>query len=170
MGELQLWPMANQRPDFEGNPTETILRATWRHMVEEGKEKWVFYDGSVQTEDEWLAYIRDPSVGPVFVIDADEKEIRAVVWINQYRDQIAQGHFCILGKWDPRIGKLIHAYWQKLGLILVYGIVPEVNERALAAMAEIGWQTAGQIPKTCNLFYEARRVAGVLIYFDLEEV
>ena len=152
--------------------TDEFLLAIWQRMIDEGKARWVFYDGSITTGDEWLLFIKSPLNYTLTVMD-DNGAIRMIAWLNCYENKSARVHYCNLGKYNRGVGKAVREYWSNLRdqdgnrlLKTLVGITPETNNLAVKMVKLLGFTVIGTIPHFCRMKYDGDRlVGGVISYY-----
>ena len=137
-----------------------------------------FWDGSNQTPDEFLGFVRHPQT-TVFSVE-NEVETFALVWITDWPSRYtACLHFCGLrntwGKLSLQIGQFVHfnlfnatradgdAY-----LKVAVGYLPATNVLALKYIEKLGYKKKSVIPGACHLHYQKRDVDAVVAYCTKE--
>jgi hypothetical protein len=153
------------------NVSDYWLRAIWYKMVEDGKEKWVFYDGSVTNENEWLDFIKAPYNYPVIVRN-DDTTSGCIAWLNHYENKSARGHYCGLGVYHRGVGQAVMNYWKNLKsadgepvLLTILGITPETNKPACRMLKVLGFTLLGVIPNFCKMKYDSDRLVGGVVSY-----
>jgi len=163
-----IWPMACI--DGQWSIPDDILLGIWKQMVNSGKATKVFYNGTVRNADEWMAWTKSIGNYFVLVVNASEKKIAAVGWINAAHNGYGLAHFCVLGMPRPEMGSLAINYWKSLGYFnVLIGITPETYSGVLRFIEKIGFVRGCTIPYLCELVYEGKIVGGVISYFDMKE-
>ena len=157
----QLWPAAFVEGQFSV-PDECLV-FLWREMERTGKQRDLFYNGGITTEEQWIAWIKAPENYPVLVVDSSSKKIVSIAWLNHAVDGAALVHFCMLGMPRPEIGKTVLRFWSGMGILsVIVGFTPETNTAAIKYAKRIGFVESGYIPSMCNMIYEGRRVGAVV--------
>ena len=103
MSDFVVLPMVWIEPGRYSVPDELLLKL-WERIEAEGREKWLFWGGSVKTAVEFLSWIRAPGNYPVIVVDRRIGDAVFLAWLNNYADGVAMAHFCGIGRTgrDPR--------------------------------------------------------------------
>ena len=75
-----------------------VWQSVWEEMFSTGKHRTVFYNGGVETFEEFAGFMGNPQTAlPVLVVDTDPVKPVLLAWLNGYTDGGAQAHFCGLG-------------------------------------------------------------------------
>jgi L-amino acid N-acyltransferase YncA len=165
-GRYALWPIFMS--DTGWSVPDELLAKLWEKMVEEGRAASLFYDGRVKDEAEWIAWLKAPGNYPVIVMDAREKKIAAIGWLNNVDKGAAQIHFCMYGLPDPRMGVKVLEYYSKFpGLHVIVGVTPEHYETAIRYAKRIGFTETGRVPNMLHMAYEQRRAGAVITYYEV---
>lgn len=109
-----------------------------------------FYDGTVNSAEEFVAAMKDPSNYPVFAFSGDEPQ--GFAWLNEVHGNRAFAHFCSLqaswGGMAEKSGRLVLRYW--LGMSpsteFILGMIPGSNTLALRFIEKLGFKRVGEIP------------------------
>lgn len=153
------------------NVSNDVLYATWKAIVAEGKDKLLFYDGSVTSPEGFVRFVKAPGNFPLFVVEEESGNIHMLAWLNGLMNGTAQSHFCSVGKYRRGAAEKIIEYWMSLeheGKKIIHaliGITPEPLKAAVKLAKLAGYTVLGTIPNFCNMVYEARRVPGVISYY-----
>lgn len=154
----------------QSSASDEFLLTIWDQMVKEDRVKWVFYDGVIQDEYQWLSFIKSPTNYPVVAIN--EKSIGCIAWLNNYENKSARAHYCGLGTYHRDIGKAIMKYWGSLKdtqgdpiLLTLIGITPETNALGYRMLKILGFNIVGVIPHFCKVKYDGDRLVGGIISY-----
>lgn len=132
-----------------------VLGILFRKMQAEGLMQAAFYDGSVRTEEEFIAMMLRPGVFPLVLCDGSE--FLALIWVQAMDYKVARGHFCFFRKcWGRKriipIGRSVYSYILHLrdadGYLfdVLIGITPERNASAWHRALDCGAQKVGVVP------------------------
>lgn len=149
---------------------DEILLGIWAQIVEEGKDKILFYDATIKTPFEWMEFIKRAGIYPVLIVDNKNSQIVHISWLKDVFDVGAWAHHCSIGKYQRGAWEAARGYWKKYfpNLKLLLGMTPENNEKAIKFLEKIcKFTVVGKIPLMCNLGYEGRRVGAVISYYEL---
>lgn len=161
-----IWPIA--KIDGGWSAPDELLEKLWHKMVEEGRAAKLFYSGFVRNEYDWIDFLKDPLNIPVIVMDAREKKIASIAWLNNVKDGSAQVHFCMYGPPNPGVGiKAISYYSTFPGLHVIVGVTPEHYTTAIRYAKRIGFKEAGRVPNMLHMAYEGKRSGAVITYYEV---
>jgi len=161
-----LWPIC-KTADGWSVPDELLMKL-WQQMVGEGRAAKLFYSGTITDEHEWIDWLKDSRNLPVIVMDAREKKVSAIAWLNNVERGSAQIHFCMYGAPAPGIGIKALEYYSKFpGLHVIIGITPEHYDTAIRYAKRIGFTEAGRVPDMLHMAYENRRAGAVITYYEV---
>jgi hypothetical protein len=154
----------------KSSASDEFLLTIWDQMVAEDRVKWVFYDGSIVDEHQWLAFIKSPTNYPLVVVN--DKSIGAIAWLNNYENKSARGHYCGLGAYHKEIGRMIMSYWKSFKdtkgdpiLLTIVGITPETNTLGYRMLKILGFNIIGIIPHFCRMKYDGDKLVGGVISY-----
>jgi hypothetical protein len=161
-----LWPIF--MADTGWSVPDELLVKLWQQMVDEGRAASLFYDGRIKDEADWIAWLKDPRNYPVIVMDAREKKISCISWLNNMEMGAAQIHFCMYGHPHPGIGIKSLEYFSRFpGLRVIVGVTPEEYTTAIRYAKRIGFKEVGRIPNMLHMEYENRRMGAVVTYYEV---
>ena len=128
-----------------------------------------FYDGSIQTADQFLAYMKGPLTFPLIVGNGRPMGLG---WLTDIVPGRACLHFCILnaGKSVYEVGQAALDYWWSMGDVdspLLYnliGVTPANNEMAVKFIRRLGFTTFPEVPGLMFDAYLGDRVPGIISY------
>lgn len=166
--KFEIYPLI--QIDGEWTIPENVLLGIWHQIVNEGKDKHLFYDGTIKTAFEWMEFIKRPGTYPLLVAEIESKKVVHIAWLKDIFDIGAWGHHCSIGPYQRGAWEAVRDHWKKYftNLKIVLGITPETNEKALKFALKIcKFKRVGKIPLLCNMAYEDKRVAGIISYFQL---
>ena len=151
--------------------TDQQIYNVWEDMVAVGVHRWTFYDKSVTTPEQFLAYLQRPGLLPVFVEDED---ILGFGWLSDVVGNHAQVHFCAIkpGRKLLRGTRMVLDYWwsftnQEKGLFdVLAGMTPGNNTRATRFIEVLGFTRVGEIPNFIADKYENKYVPAVISYCE----
>jgi hypothetical protein len=157
--------------DGKHSISDETLIYIWKRIEQEGKVEQLFYDGSVKNIQEWLNFIKQPAMFPIIIWDNINNQIVHVAWLKDAFDCSAWIHHCAIGNYRRGVWEANLDHWKKFNsLKLLLGLTPKSNEKAIKILKKIcKFKIVGEIPFVCNMFYEGKRVSGILSYYDLTE-
>ena len=134
--------------------SDESLLCIYRQMRADGSFKRVFYEGHIETAEQFLDMLKQPSNTPV-VLFIDREPI-GLGWLNSQSGHTAFAHFCFLssvwGRQSLDAGKLLLKYWTSLdagdGPIFdtLIGVIPKFNTQAICFAQRVGFTLLGEIP------------------------
>lgn len=171
------WVQNNLIPS-ENNIPDIVFFRIWEKMVEEGKDRIVFYNGQINTAEKFVSYMKSKNVHPIAIMDTDSEEIVLLAWLTDYYYGSAQGHFCPIGSYRRGAGLEVMRMWKEAcdcntGMKLircVWGNTPAEYERVLKLVHILGFKEVGRVPRACFLPYEDKFSDYVITYHSFEEV
>jgi len=164
------------------NFPDSWIKSLFNRMREERLLSKAFYEGDIQTSDEFLQAMKYGK-NRLFIIYRDlsgDKEILGITWLNGFRKRSAYMHQCLFrntwGKESPAIGKavldqLLHLSDSR-GYIfdVLIGLTPANNRLAIAWLQKVGLTSIGEIPDAAWDSRLRESVPGILSYAQREEV
>jgi hypothetical protein len=147
---------------------DEVLVGIWNQIVAEGKDKELFYDGSINTPFEWVEFIKRPGTYPILIANRVKKEVVHISWLKDVFDVGAWAHHCSLGKYQRGAWEAGRDHWKKYftNLKLLMGMTPETNAKAIKFLQKIcKFTIVGKIPHMCNM--GGYRVKGIVSYYEL---
>lgn len=122
-------------------------------MEEDGTVQVVFYEGTIQTKEEFLALAQNTNNHFYFLLV--DKTIVGFTWLNRFEGKMAHLHFCFFKKYKSscvQIGKQVLDYLFSFmhdgqycfGALV--GFVPEWNTSAIQYAKYLGATVAARIP------------------------
>jgi hypothetical protein len=170
----QPWPLL--RTQTGHNIPDEVLAAVWRKMVAEGKDKATFYDGGVNSEWAFIAYLKEPANQVTLIVDTKDNTVVMVAWLNGLEARGAKCHFCSIGPYRRGAGEEAVKFWSwwkwtdgtPLFKVIV-GITPELYKAAVKALKLVGFTVIGTIPLMCELRHEGVRCGAVISYYCPKE-
>jgi len=155
---------------IDGVPTftDSRLENIYKRMVHDGSHKYMFFDGLVRSEWDFVNFIRQQPM--VFVAYSDD-ELAGIYWINQIDYTSAQFHLCtcsnVWGRSEAISKKVIREIFKASRLETLLGYVPVFNGRTLNLGRKLGWHEVGRIPR---IFWNTQHsIDGVLFFITREE-
>ncbi len=170
--EINLLPYTtlNGMPTF----TDSFIKSLFDQMVEDDTVKSVFFDGSVQSADQFLDMMKF-SHNALFVLNVDSK-ISGVVWLNGFEQKSASFHFCffsnIWGKDTVEIGKKCMKTLVELktdgqyNFDLITGLIPVRNKKAIKWGEKINASILGRLPCSVWNAEEQQSEDGIIFYVE----
>jgi len=137
-------------------------------MIAENTLKRVFYDGKTTEKSQFLALCKSPDqVG--ITAWRTEKDPILFSWVNGIVNGRGFIHFCGFKSCSARI--IIRAAHAMIKILAgqfdcLVGITPENITEAVHLSKMAGFHVLGTIPSLLYLFYEDRRVGGVISFLE----
>ncbi|MCP3940050.1 MAG: GNAT family N-acetyltransferase [Desulfobacteraceae bacterium] len=135
--------------------SDSKIKKLFDRTICDGVAKTVFYEDTIQTNDQFLSAMKNEAV--LFYLMIVDGEIVGYTWLNRFENHTARQHFCVFKDfWGKSIdlGKqvlsdLLHMKDKAGNFIfdLLTGFVPAWNERAIKFSLKCGGKTYGKIPK-----------------------
>jgi hypothetical protein len=165
LSKFEVYPLA--KINSEWTIPDEILLGVWAQIVAEGKDKELFYDGTINTPFEWMEFIKRPGTYPILI--AQDRAVVHIAWLKDVFDVGAWTHHCSLGKYKRGAWEAGRDHWKQYftGLKLLLGITPENNERAVKFVQKIcKFTVLGVIPQMCRMA-DNSRVGAFISYYEL---
>lgn len=156
--------------EVDGSRTipDSLLSGFFEEMERDELTDIVFYTNELDSS-QFVKMMKNPANLPVFIWDDG---LKGVAWINNLADNHAMGHFCFLksgwGKFAEQAGEEVLKYWFAIDgsngplFDLIFGFIPEFNQRAVNFSQRIGFTKLGVIPKLANV--RGERSGMVILY------
>jgi len=149
------------------------LEQAFKRIKHEGIFEYLFYDGFVQTEHDFMQLMYD-SV-PLLIFDKDYN-LLSLVWFRDFKAKTASIHMCYFKqglKNSLYIGRELLKFMfnnSYLSLESIYGLTPKPWLHATIFAKKVGGQILGEIPGACTLHYKNKKsVAGIISIFNRKE-
>ena len=140
--------------------TDSGIKSLFNRTVEDGLDKIVLYDGTVQTPEAFLNMAKAP--GTYFYLGYRDKELIGYVWLNRFENKTARYHFCAFKEYWGQLAEIAEFAMTTLLSMkdntgayvfdLFTGYVPVWNQAAIKFTLKHGGYSAGEIP---NAIYNA---------------
>jgi RimJ/RimL family protein N-acetyltransferase len=151
-------------PYLKNDTVETFsdveLMALYDRILRESLDDVLFYDGTIETRDEFVEYMKSDKTVFVcaFRVHGESCEPAGVLWVNQFEKYTAQGHFVFFKEfwgtgWPQKIGRLFCKEITSRMYPTLIGVVPTFNKAANHFCKEIGMHKVGTIP---NMVYSKK--------------
>lgn len=144
--------------DGEWTVPAGIMAVIWREIERDSLHKVTFYDGSIQTAEQFIQYMQSGKTLPVVAFS--DAAPMGFAWLTEINGFRAFAHFCMLriawGSHSREIARQILDYWWSLAsdtgpvLQLIMGMTPEANKPALRFIRQLGFNIVGTVPKICR--------------------
>lgn len=151
--------------------TDSEIKKLFTRTVSDGLDKIVFYEGTIQTEDQFLIAMKRV----LFFIIKQQEETIGYVWLNRFENHTARQHFCVFKEYwgqSEQIGRdvlsMIMNRKDSHGTFifdLLTGFVPAWNKRAIAFALKCGGKTYGVIPNAVWNHKKQKSEGAVFIYY-----
>ncbi len=173
--QYRLLPFA--QVDGISTMTDSQIMELYRHTEQDGLIDVVFYDGSIQTEKDFLSMVKAP--GTVFYVFFEGLQEQGYVWLNRFEGRGARIHFCgfkhAWGRALPMGQFCVDFFtWVKdlegnFLFDLLMGITPAENIFARAFVQRCGFRELGEVPKAVWNTKAGKSLPGIFFYYDLQE-
>ena len=129
--KFEIYPLVHI--DGEWTIPDEILVGIWGQIVLEGKDKELFYDGTIKTPFEWIEFIKRAGTFPILVVEKESKTVVHIAWLKDVFDIGAWAHHCSVGKYQRGAWEAARDHWKKYftNCKLLLGITPETNDKAI---------------------------------------
>jgi len=158
--------------------TDSTMKTLWLKTVQEDLHDIIFYEGTITSEDQFLAMAK--ASGTMFYLLFDDNDLVGYTWLNRFENKSARMHYCVFKHyWGQtlEIGKFVlnKLLTQPLEdntflFDLLTGFVPAWNKKAINFSLKCGGKTYGEIP---NAIYNAKTKQSepaVFIYYTRGDV
>ncbi len=153
-------------------PDEALEEAFNRTLAQDSL-KSIFWDGKVQSAEEFIHYFQCPRNLPVFVFK--DGIPCGYAWINSISMGSASSHFCVFkefwgSEYKSEIFESVMNYWfsftdgDKPLFDTLLGMIPKFNKHALKYAKENGFNLVGEIPNMVNDIFNKRKSPIVIFY------
>jgi len=151
--ELLLVPFV---PEGDGwNAKDIFLASLYQRTVDQGLAKTVYFEGLVNSYDDFIAMAKRKSTVMVFTFMGND--CVGYAWLSPISGNYAYPHFCFFKKvWGERareLGHLVLDHWFSFvddsgGRLLdvLFGIIPIFNVSAQRFVADVGAVRLGEVP------------------------
>lgn len=140
----------------------------------DGLKDLVFFDGSIDTELQFIEAAKSPNNLTVVFIDGYSAV--GFAWLNAIGARSAFAHFCFLKRgWGRKaldVGHRTVDYWMAFKkqdgsplLQVILGTIPTINQRALKYVFRLGFELCGSIPKMIE-GRDGKLYAADLVYYE----
>lgn len=167
------------------NFPDSWIKSLFSRIREERLLSKAFYEGDVQTSDEFLQAMKH-GTNRLFIIyrdqpkDPKDREILGITWLNGFRKRSAYMHQCLFrnawGKESPEIGKaildqLLHLSDSR-GYVfdVLIGLTPANNRLAVTWLQKVGLNIIGEIPDAAWDNKLGKSIPALISYAQREEV
>ena len=154
--------------------TDSFIRGLFDQMAKDNTVKSVFFDGSIQDENQFLDMMKFGH-NALWVVNVNDK-ISGFVWLNNFEEKRASFHFCffqnIWGKDTVEIGKkcMLTLLELKTGdqynFDLITGLVPGRNEKAIKLCKKMNFSILGRLPCSAWNAEEQQSEDGIIFYVE----
>lgn len=155
--------------------SDDFLIKAFDKLDEQGLKKDVFWDGTIETEDEFIEFAKNLNNSMQFVFD--DTELLGMAWLGPITHTYAFAHFYTYREWWGKktleAGHLVNDFWFGLHrhggptLDTLIGVIPSFNTHAIAYVKRMNWVRLGEIPDMFRSIYDERDDA--VIYYQTRE-
>ncbi len=155
---------------------DTVIRALYTLMENDGTVSLVFYGHPNFSADDFLCFMKDPR-NEVYIVSCPE-EVLGFLWLNNHGTRSAQVHFCgFSNAWGGRgieIGRAVYKTLMEKTINgryrfdCLWGMTPKNNVFAINWLQKIGLTRAGEIPRAAYVHDLGESVAMVINYLERE--
>lgn len=170
---MSYWLMPYTYLENEGawSLPDRFLSEIFMKLQKQDKIQKTWYDGSVQTEADFRAFLQGKGNFPVFVFDDQDRPV-FLAWLNNLGPIFAQAHFCGIAPFRRGMAKAVLEYWFSMKgngqpfLQLLIGVTPATHTEAIRLLKIVGFTVVGTIPKLCYIRSRDEFVPGVISYHE----
>lgn len=132
--------------------TDSEIMGLYQRTTDEGTCDMIFYDGSINSKEEFLSVMK---YGQNELYTIIEDSIKGFVWLNRFEGKFARIHFCFFKEaWGDtvKLGKFVNSTLINMKasgefiLDMILGYIPISNQKAISYSKKIGGKEAGEIP------------------------
>jgi len=153
--------------------TDSGIKKLFTRTVKDGLDKIVFYEGTVNTEDDFLKVVKYGEC--LFYIIKSEDDTIGYVWLNRFENHTARYHFCAFQEYWGDLAEVAKKIMDTLLHMesndgtylfdLLTGFIPVWNDRAIQFTLKHGGQSAGIIPNAIWNNEQQKSEDAVFIYY-----
>lgn len=139
---------------YDGIPTlrDSDIVALWERMREDGTTDIVFYDGIIDDQYKFLAYMKSSRVQ--LFIGKIEGKTMGFGWLSHIEAKMARIHFCVFKRfWGAGVHSIVNRFasdiLRQTGLDIIMGIIPSWNVKATKYVEKCGYTILGEMPFGC---------------------
>lgn len=151
----------------DGVPTlrDSDLVRLYLQMADEGRLEWAFYDGSVQSADDFLYFAKSTHL--YLFLNSDE-EYLGFFWVTDLTPISCKVHFCMLAKAGKQVLKLGRMGLEFLGehFKVIEGVTPVKNILACKFIQKVGMIPIGVMPDRIYNFYADNTEDALISYYQ----
>lgn len=151
--------------------SDTVVRSIYERLVQDGLVRWAYFDGSIQSSDQFLAAMKTGE-NRLFVVLHEDKP-KAIFWLTHLEGRSCRLHFAIFkeawGKLGREMGRGVLAFLtgskDQAGNFIfdsVVGIIPRPNALAQRYASDVGMKRVGTIPLMLFDAYTGKSVDAVV--------
>ena len=151
---------------------DSEIKALFAQTQKDGLVPILFYNGGIQTADDFLRYMQSTAL--LWIFKNEQRETLGYAWLDRFEDRTARIHGGIFKehrKYASAIGRLAYErilYMKDNGRYLydvIIGIIPTTNKAAITFAKACGGQECGVIPKMMWDHYQQQSKDAMLLYF-----
>jgi hypothetical protein len=154
-----------------GNMSYKEIADLYTRIYDEGKAKFVFYNGFIHNE---IAFADFVTAGlPCWLVRCENPggEANGVWWVNEFQGRTGMLHFCMFKDTlanCTEIGRQAMQWLADLNILdSLYGLTPCVYRNVWPMLEGIGFERVGKLKNACHMAYYNRHVDGVISTLDL---
>jgi hypothetical protein len=147
---------------------DDVMGILFEKMQQEGTDKIVFFDGTINSISSFLKMCKDAQVAMHLVVEEGMKPI-AIGWYHHIAEKMAQIHWTTFSastkEQRHEAGMKSIEYWMKLTpMNVLLAIFPEENKKIKRYAESVGLQIVGSVPSMLWNGYEQRWMDAVISY------
>ena len=152
---------------------DSDMKRLFERTVDDDLDKIVFYEGTIQTADEFLKAMKYGDI-LFYILMVDNKTV-GYTWLNRFENHTARQHFCVFKEfWGQSVdlGKRVLSIFLDMKdkdenyiFDLLTGFVPAWNARAIQFSQKCGGKTHGIIPNAIWNQEQQKSEDAVFIYY-----
>ena len=171
--KFQLFPYT----EIDGIKTasDSVVRNLFKRTMADGLDKIVFYEGGIQTEDEFLSMAKG---NVLFYFLMDDNKAIGYMWLNRFENHTARQHYCVfkeywghtidIGKFTLRTLLNMKDKDDNFVFDLLTGFVPAWNKKAISFSLKCGGKSLGTVPNAIWNCDKQQSEDAVFIYYTRE--
>ena len=151
---------------------DSYIKSIFQKTLQDGSVRKLFWDGRVQTEDQFLEYFQDPKNLPILIFK--DQKLEAYFWLNSIGRNFAFVHYCFFSNsWGGDKKDMFESaisYWfnfmygEKPLFDVLVGMVPSFNKHAINLIKEFGFTKIGEIPNMIDDIYLGKKFPVTIAY------
>ena len=148
------------------------MAALYNRTVTEGLKELLFYDGTVNTVEDFINSIHTGN-NLVFIPFVDREPI-GIIWLNRFDGETAQGHYVFFKDyWGTGLPEAASRKFCRIATEYLFptliGVTPMYNKHALQFCKDYGMHEVGIVPKMVWSEAQGKSVDAMIHYISIDD-